>query len=201
MGVTSVILFFHLETVWEGLSLMVCKLETYRNTRSNLLCQDHGVSHWYFLFCWRCQLHCYMNDCMKTWWSNVLTNLQMLNWGYLCPLQLYLRQEIPQKIFCSQNIYSHYGNLLHLMDLFLLPTSWILSTLFKIQHFFPSSHHHYKFVTFPFICQWHCSCVSLYSQRARCYHCSLILWLRTAASYKANRFSQVVNRLLPQSDW
>lgn len=45
MGMTSVILFFYPETVWEGLlSLTVCKLGTFcRKSRSNLLCQDHGV--------------------------------------------------------------------------------------------------------------------------------------------------------------
>lgn len=182
---------------------MVCKLGTYcTNTMSNLLCWDHGVSHWYFLFCWRGQLHCYMNDYMKTWWSNVLTNLQMLNWGCsLCPFQLYLRQEIPQKIFCSQKRCNHYGNLLHLMDLFMSPTSWMLPTLFK-RHFFSITR---SALQVP-VCL-----ISIYLSVALllCFPLeskSQVLplfphFMIKDSSYKVNRFSRDVNRLSPQRDW
>lgn len=108
-------------------------------------------------------LHEWSHENMRLY---VVINLWILNWD--CSLCLtHLRQEIPQNLFCCQNIHYCYVNLSHLMDLFLLP-SWIPSTLLMRQPFFPWSqfvkHHHYKhlFVWFPFICQWHCSCLSLY---------------------------------------
>lgn len=139
---------------------------------------------------------------------HVLINLQMLNWECsLRPLQLHLRQEIPQNLFCCQNTYNHYGNLPHLIDLFLLPASWIPSTLFMRQHFF----HGPSLLNFTIIStclsDFHLSVSGVAPVfpfrfiKSQLLQCALNLWSRTPISYEANRIWRAVNRLYLQSDW
>lgn len=210
MGTTSITMFFYAESIREGaLSFMVYKLgPCCGNTRSNLLCQEHCVSCWSFLFlCWRRQLCSYMNDHTKTWgsmfwlicewwaevalcvpynyiWGKIFTKTSFAVKIYITTVEICLIWWI---CFCYQlpgyHLFCSWGNTFFHGPSLLSMT--IISTCLSDFHLSVSG----VAPVFPFR-----------FIKSQLLQCALNLWSRTPTSYEANRFSRAVNRLYLQSD-
>lgn len=199
---TSVILFFYPETVWEGLlSFMVCKLGTFcRNSRNNLLCQDPGVSHWSFLLevptsLLYEQLHENPDGPMFWLICKCLTEVA------LCVLYNYIwSKRFPKRSFALKT----YITTVEICFI------WWICFCYQLPGYYLLYSRGNNFFHHPIIISNICLSLSHSSVsgiapmfpfrviKSQVLQCSLILWSRTAASCKANRFSWDVNRLPPQ---